>query len=112
MTVEVLAKLGIPLITAVDQHYEILKMIEEWRGHDPILDHSPEDCTKMYQDGWSEIPLLGSVSDIHHGSCYRMFNVSEEIIAHRYNLGSRPSLPANLSWTKTVEAARNAENSL
>jgi hypothetical protein len=51
-----------------------------------------EDCEALWKNEWSKgqsgfyfVPV-GDYSEIHHSTCYRMFNLERELDAHRYSV--------------------------
>ncbi len=73
---------------------------------------SEQDCEALWKRNWLDdagkyafIPV-GDYSEVHHSSCYRMFNLDREIAAHRYATPA-PAAPllGESGWRKVQEKA-------
>jgi hypothetical protein len=73
---------------------------------------SEQDCEALWKRNWLDdngkyafVPI-GDYSEVHHSSCYRMFNLDREIAAHDY-VTPAPATPllGEAGWRKMQEKA-------
>jgi len=103
LSLEILANMGLGGKSAVDTYMIFLNPDEEVGGFDIGL----QRCEKMRANQWIDpegrfnLKLLpiGDYTDPHHGACYRIFNLSREIEAHKYALSPPSPLDPSV-WTK------------
>ena len=57
-----------------------------------------EQCLELRNKKWPEVVPLGNLHDIHHGACFRFFNMDQEIIAHNWTAADEKNEFAQ-SWT-------------
>ena len=79
----------------VNPHGTVEAMRSLGKGSDTSLSGfilGEEDCESLWKNNWSKgesdyffVPI-GDYSEIHHSTCYRMFNLEREIEAHRYSV--------------------------
>ena len=71
-----------------------------------------QDCESLWANKWANgasqyyfVPV-GDYSEIHHSTCYRMFNLEREIVAHDYKVAKTgvKTLPAS-EWSKLQKMA-------
>lgn len=71
-----------------------------------------DDCEKLWKNGWSKetsdyyfVPV-GDYSEIHHSTCYRMFNLEREIQAHDYTVAQTDAQTLSAAeWAKLKRMA-------
>ncbi len=92
---EWIAKLGFDPKASVSAMHALV-MGEETSLHGLLLGQA--DCEALYDRDWTDaqgsyqfVPV-GDYSEIHHSTCYRMFNLSREILAH-HEVSSGAALP-------------------
>jgi hypothetical protein len=74
--------------------------------HQDAYDIPADACLKLRKDGWmkggrpASVPL-GAMSDNHHGSCYRIFNLDREQRIHGYKPASA-TLLETAAWRELV----------
>jgi len=80
------------------------------------LDIGYVECERVRKNGWRredgayQYIAIGDYDEVHHGFCYRAFNVDREIKAHSYRVdpaGARPQ-PGGPSWARLKELAEQA----
>jgi hypothetical protein len=116
-------RLGLAPSTRIDTEFE---MVKAHNAIDP--DHFVDrnggldlaTCEAMYRADWmttsssglKELAFvtLGDLHDEHHGDCYRLFNLTQELRAHDYRKsGTAPTFAA--SWEETRSAAAHLTDS-
>jgi hypothetical protein len=76
------------------------------KQHPDAYDIPTDACLKLRKDGWmtggrpASVPL-GAMSDNHHGSCYRIFNLDREQRIHGYKPASG-TLLETAAWRELV----------
>jgi hypothetical protein len=97
IALELMSKIGVPPGVAVDKVLNMLKTF----GGDGI---GWTECSMLRDHGWKDangadvsVPV-GDPSNAHHNLCFRAFNMTREINAHRYEPVARPSAPGG-DWT-------------
>lgn len=92
---EWIAKLGFDPKAAVDAMHELTKGQQTSMGG-MVLGQT--DCEALYNNDWRDaqgsyqfVPV-GDYSEVHHSTCYRMFNLTREIAAH-HEVSSGATLP-------------------
>ena len=88
------------------------------KGRDKSMPHDLgyAECLQTRQNGWKssdgayQYIAIGDYDEVHHGFCYRAFNVDREIAAHGYRLdpNARPPQPGGSSWKRMQELAEQA----
>lgn len=98
--------------------------VEAWLGFTKALNDDPatkamfasdgipfEECVQLFHDGWMRKAPDGSAEAVfvpmgsphgHHGFCYRLFNLSRELLAHEYTPSGRGP-ETSVPWS-TVQA--------
>jgi hypothetical protein len=97
IALELMSKIGVPPGVAVDKVLNMLKTF----GGDGI---GWTECSMLRDHGWKDangadvsVPV-GDPSNAHHNLCFRAFNMTREINAHRYEPVARPSAPGG-DWS-------------
>lgn len=97
IALELMSKIGVPPGIAVDKVLNMLKS----SGGDGI---GWTECSMLREHGWKDaegkdvfVPV-GDPSNAHHNLCFRAFNMSREIDAHRYEPARRPTPPGE-DWS-------------
>jgi Zn-dependent protease with chaperone function len=89
IALEVMSKIGVPPGVAIDKVLNMLKNFGGggigWAECSMLRDHGWKDA-----DGKTVSVPVGDPSDAHHNLCFRAFNMSREIDAHRYQPVERP----------------------
>jgi Zn-dependent protease with chaperone function len=98
IALEVMTKIGVPAGVAVDK---VLNMLKNSPGDNGI---GWAECSMLRDLGWKDaagkdvsVPV-GEPSNAHHNLCFRVFNMTREINAHRYEPARRPSPPGE-EWS-------------
>lgn len=105
VSVELLARVGMPPTVAVDAILATQKLVEERTGR--VKGVSWAECASLREQGFrdhdgAEVAVpIGSIEDAHHSFCFRAQNLQREILAHRYPLSERPR-PPGPSWATLV----------
>jgi hypothetical protein len=115
IALELLSMVGIPPGVAIDKILDNLKMADEWGGEGDPNAIKWAECAMLREQGWRDadgklvsVPV-GDPSNAHHNSCFRAFNMSREIAAHRYQVGQRPTPPGE-EWSVLVTRLGNEVN--
>jgi len=86
----------------------------------PYLDSYPEiygdtveECKQLKDSGWrlngKKISVnLGNLSDPHHSSCFRVWNIEREIRAHKYNVVKSRRAKTTIPWLRVQGLAKDA----
>jgi hypothetical protein len=102
MGAELLALLGIDPSIQVDRELARLKNLEQQQDNhkDNIIGNlSYATCKMLRENNWKVADdqliyiHMGATYSDHHSTCYRAFNVAQEIVSHQYVLGRLPLLP-------------------
>lgn len=116
ISVEWLSELGVDPKAAVETYLKIGRWMEQEgrRPSEALLEVDSVRCTELANNDWKDrdgkftfIPL-GDLSDTHHQTCYRAFNVDREIRSHRYKVqgnGNRGLLTGE-KWAELQELAK------
>lgn len=121
-SLEYLSRLGLPPKRTIggrlDQYATIAK--QNPQEFEEVNGISMQACYEAFQKGfrnsdgsYSYIPL-GDLHSVHHGGCYRAYNMTLENDAHGYDqsLGSlEANAPTSPSWEAALEAAKKATQS-
>ena len=101
---EILARLGINPLASVAGSIKLFHYLDSNKMINRVLNPSLQECYDDMNNDWPLPPFLGSLSSIHHGSCYRIYNKDEEINAHGYNWQDQPR-PQGVaaSWKAILE---------
>jgi hypothetical protein len=98
---ELLAQVGIPASAAVDMMLTTATLIDPAQEPGGI---PAAECKALREAGWKDeggtavtVPV-GNPADAHHNTCFRVYNMTREIDAHRYALGERPTPPGD-AWS-------------
>jgi Zn-dependent protease with chaperone function len=117
--VEYLSRVGVEPKTQLETNLQLLKARgaldpEAFAAANGGLDLS--SCEKLYRNGWTSkdasntiVPAiipLGNLHDSHHGGCYRLYNMSQEVRAHKTVASG--SAPTKVDWKPLREIARKA----
>jgi hypothetical protein len=101
---ELLAKNGVPPSVLMGAMMTFLKLFPAtWSAG--VTNWA--DCESLRENGFRDgegklvSPLVGDPSNAHHNTCFRVFNMQREIVAHRYTLGTRPTPPGD-SWSSLM----------
>ncbi|MFK7871600.1 MAG: hypothetical protein AB8C84_00300 [Oligoflexales bacterium] len=93
-------------MVGVDPRYGVSAYLQLADMQDPS-----QSCRELQQRGWvDEVGLparvsLGGFIDPHHDSCYRAWNVEQEIDAHHYTFV--PHMRSGLAWESVKQYARS-----
>jgi hypothetical protein len=104
---ELLADAGLDPRVAVDLELDLLKTSEP-HGFD---EYGYAECATLYRRGWRDTndrPVFVAPAlwgDPHHSSCFRAFNVSRELSAHRYPIGPVRPERQGAAWSEVAAAA-------
>jgi hypothetical protein len=106
--VELTAAVGLdPLILAEAQAVSLRNDTEKYA--DKLNGYPYSECMRMrgaddfgFKTGNPRPIPLGDWTDIHHDSCYRLFNIVREYYAHKFAPGKR-AVPADSSWASMVQ---------
>jgi hypothetical protein len=110
LSLEMIANIGLGAKSALDIYIIFLSPEEENGAFDIGL----QRCEKMRANQWidpegrfnNKILPISDYTDPHHGACYRVFNLSREIEAHKYELS--PTSPLDPSvWTNMKQDLSN-----
>ncbi len=113
-SVEYIARSGVTPIVRVDSYLGLVKARasedpERFAANNGGMDAAA--CESLYRAGWrapgsNELVVvpLGNLNEPHHGDCYRLFNMTQEIQAHRLRK-SRTAPPSGATPWATVRAA-------
>ncbi len=77
---------------------------DEFRARSGGLSY--ERCLLLRNSGWSEPVPIGSLTDIHHGPCFRLYNMDQEVKAHGWSQATTPKPSFKESWTQVLRRAR------
>ena len=100
---EILSNIGLGGNSAVDTYMALVNPEEGLGGFEIGL----ERCEKMRTNNWIDpdgkfdiqILPVGDYSEVHHSGCYRAFNASREIAAHRYGASAKAPVDPSV-WAK------------
>ena len=103
--------------------------VEAWLGFTKALHDDPstsgmfageaipfEECVQLFHDGWQRKRADGRIEPVfvpmgaphgHHGFCYRLFNLSRELLAHEYQVTGRGP-ETTVAWSAVQARAREA----
>ncbi|MEI8025803.1 MAG: M48 family metalloprotease [Pseudomonadota bacterium] len=103
LSVEILSNIGLGGNSAVDTYMALVNPEEGLGGFEIGL----QRCEKMRANNWIDpdgkfdiqILPVGDYSEVHHSGCYRAFNASREIAAHRYEPAAKAPLDPSV-WAK------------
>lgn len=102
LSLELITKIGIPPGVAVDKVLTMLKGRQDREG-----EMSWASCSTLREQGFRDdtggpaaVPV-GDPSNAHHNLCFRAFNLTREIEAHRYRIGERPTPPGE-PWARLL----------
>ncbi len=72
----------------------------------PLMD----ECARMLRNNWEGSPFvgIGALDDEHHSGCFRVYNVDQEIRAHRYPRFKPIEIPAIPSFESLRTLAKSA----
>jgi hypothetical protein len=105
LALELLTLLGVNPATLPMFEMKLGGIAEQERGLDP-LQISHFQCTQLRANNWksltggqAKIPL-GSIADLHHGSCFRVYNADREIATHGWKIrkSSHPTPAFEAPW--------------
>lgn len=103
LALELMSKVGVPPGVAIDK---VLNMLKNASESDPNA-VKWADCAMLREHGWRDadgtpvsVPV-GDPSRAHHNLCFRAFNMSREIAAHRYAVAERPAPPGE-AWSRLL----------
>ncbi len=83
---EQMASFGIPLDTSVQALLKPALYAEKLGMIDPRDSVTPSMCKAAYEQNWKTMPEvpIGLWHDTHHSTCFRVYNLTQEMGAHRY----------------------------
>jgi hypothetical protein len=106
IALELMSKVGVPPGVAIDKVLNMLKASGEYGGEGEGAIGWTE-CAMLREHGWKDaegkpvsVPV-GDPSNAHHNLCFRAFNMSREIAAHRYAVAERPTPPGE-PWSRLL----------
>lgn len=116
---EMLARIGIDPNSAGDAFYEAMKVdAEKSENAGRFLEDNGmtfAECDALRTNKWISpaggrdtlryVPM-GSLTDIHHGYCYRIYNIYREIQGHQYKVTARQHPQAKPNWTELQALAK------
>lgn len=107
IALELMAKIGVPPGVAVDKVLNMLKSTEERGGERDPDAIGWAECAMLREHGFRDadgkevsVPV-GDPSNAHHNLCFRAYNMSREINAHRYSVAERPRAPGD-PWARLL----------
>jgi hypothetical protein len=103
LSVEILSNIGLGGEAAVDTYMALVNPEDGLGGFEIGL----KRCEKMRANNWMDpegkfdiqILPVGDYSEVHHSGCYRAFNASREIKAHKYEARATSPVDRNV-WVK------------
>ncbi len=103
LSVEILSNIGLGGNAAVDTYMALVNPEDGLGGFEIGL----ERCEKMRANNWNDpegkfdiqILPVGDYSEVHHSGCYRAFNASREMAAHRYESSAKSPVDPSV-WAK------------
>lgn len=107
-SVEYFARAGVTPKVRVDAYLELMKAhAEDEPGRFEAANGglSVAACEALYRADWKEpntsepvVVPLGNLHDPHHGGCYRLFNMTQEIRAHRLRKSRTAPPTTDATW--------------
>lgn len=58
-----------------------------------------DDCLQRRAEGWRRPLPFGTFHDIHHGACFRFFNMDQEVRAHGWKASGKPPPVFRETWS-------------
>lgn len=107
--VEYVSKIGLDPMTANLEKFKQYQAREGFDAEDFSARNggvSFEGCLQRRESGWSQPVPIGSLTDIHHGGCYRLFNMDQEALAHGWKASDEPKPAFKGTWTDVLKRAR------
>lgn len=100
---ELMAKIGVPPSVSIEDMFGFLAKYPE----SSVGGTDYAECAAQRENGFRDdngnlvSPPVGDPSNTHHNSCFRIFNMQQEINAHRYAIGTRPTPPGE-AWSTLI----------
>jgi hypothetical protein len=107
IALELMSKVGVPPGVAVDKVLNMLKASDSSFGGEGEGAIRWAECAMLRESGFKDaegkpvsVPV-GDPSNAHHNLCFRVFNMTREIAAHRYTVAERPTPPGE-PWARLL----------
>jgi Zn-dependent protease with chaperone function len=109
IALEILTKIGMPPTLFADAMLALQRAVDDspWSSSD-TGELKWEECSMLRDKGfkdergkWANVPV-GDLRSAHHSYCFRVFNISREIAAHRYEVSPNRPRPPGESWGRLV----------
>jgi hypothetical protein len=106
---EYVSKIGLDPLTANLEKYRQYRASPDY-SEDEFLARNGgltfERCLALRESGWSHVVPMGSLTDIHHGGCYRLFNMDQEVRAHGWSAANVKPPQFKESWSQVLQRAK------
>lgn len=106
---EYVAKIGLDPLQANLEKYRHYRADPDYSEDDFLARNGGltfERCLALREGEWSHVVPMGSLTDIHHGGCYRLFNMDQEVKAHGWSAAPVAKPQFKQSWAEVLQRAK------